>query len=308
MSPPNRSTPSPARGPALLARAIVVVTVLLIGLGGMVTSTGSGMAFRDWPLADGSLWPGDMELAELLEHSHRALATLLGLMVLTLTIWVGLRESRAWLRKLTVGALGLVVVQGIIGGLGVLENLPVANSTAHGILAQLTLCTLATVAFSLSPVWGIRIPCAVGIARTARKLCAVAVALVLVQILVGAVARHGGSPMALWTHAGFSMVVALAILFANAFCSGRLANVPGIGRNTRWTLGILLTQLLLGFVALTVRTGKDPANIDSLGRSALLTSHVIVGTILLLVSTLLMLRVFRNLDADDPQAEGAPIP
>lgn len=299
MSPPNRSSHSPARSPALLARVIVAITVLLIGLGGMVTSTGSGMAFRDWPLADGSLWPGDMELAELLEHSHRVLATLLGLMVLTLTIWVGLRESRTWLRKLTVGALGLVVVQGIIGGLGVLENLPVANSTAHAILAQLTLCTLATVAFALSPVWGVRIPVAVGIARSARKLCAVAVVLVLVQILIGAVARHGGSAMALWTHAGFALAVAMAVLFANAFCSGRLANVPGIGRNSRWTLGILLAQLVLGFVALAVRTGKDPANIDFLGRSALITSHVIVGAILLLANTLLLLRVFRNLDVEN---------
>lgn len=262
------------------------------------------MAFRDWPLADGSLWPGNMELAGLLEHSHRALAALVGLLVLILTVWVGLRERRIWVRRLTVGALGLVVVQGIIGGVGVLKNLPVASSTAHGVLAQLTLGTLMTIAFALSSAWGIRVPTDAGVARSARRLCSVAVVLILVQILVGALARHGGSPLALWTHAFFSLAVAIAVLLANSYCSGRLGEVPGVKGNSRWALGILLTQLVLGFAALAVRTGKDPANIAFLGRSALITSHVIVGAVLLLLSIALMLRMFRNLEAGGSVASG----
>ena len=49
-------TPSSAatsRAAYRLAVVMVACTVLLITLGGMVTSTGSGMAFRDWPLANG---------------------------------------------------------------------------------------------------------------------------------------------------------------------------------------------------------------------------------------------------------------
>jgi cytochrome c oxidase assembly protein subunit 15 len=285
--------------------AVVATTVLLIGLGAMVTSTGSGMAFADWPLADGSVWPQGMELDGLLEHSHRVVGALVGLMVLVLTIWVGRREARAWLRKLTTGALGLVVIQGVVGGFGVLKNLPVANSVAHGVLAQLTLCALGTVAFALSPAWNLRVPVDSSRARLARKLCVIAVALVFVQTLLGAMARHSDNAAALWSHVAFALVVALAVLITSAYCSGRFPEVPDMGRNGRWILGILITQLVLGFVALAVRTGKDPSNITSLGRSALISSHVLVGSVLVLLCAVLMLRGFRNLAVTGDVVTGA---
>ena len=72
-----------------------------------------------------------------------------------------------------------------------------------------------------------------------------------------------------------------------------------MGRNGRWMLAVLITQLLLGFVALAVRTGKDPDNIAALGRSALISSHVVVGSVLALLCTVLMLRCLRNLEAGD---------
>lgn len=303
MSPPD--TPRRvASGLRTLARVQVGAVVALIALGGMVTSTGSGMAFADWPLANGSLWPAEMGLDGLFEHCHRILGALVGLIALTLAVWVGLRERRGWLRKLTVGALGLVVVQGILGGRGVLQGLPVANSVAHGVLAQLTLCTFVTVAFALSPAWERRVPTPPETARIARWLSAIAVVLIITQILVGAVARHGGSTTALWTHVVLAMAVALGVLFSSSYCSGRLEAVPGVRQNTRWILGILAAQLLLGFTALAVRNGKDPGNIHFLGRSALITSHVVVGSALALTATLLLLRVFRNLDAPSAVAAG----
>ena len=297
----NRSDRSSnATGAYPLAVLSVVTTVCLIALGGMVTSTGSGAVFPDWPLASGSVWPADMGWDGLLEHSHRALGAAVGLMVLVLTIWVGRSEPRSWLRKLTVAALGLVVVQGIIGGLGVLQGLPFANSVAHGVLAQVTLCTLATVAFAISPAWNVQVAANPGTTRLARKLCVVALALILGQILLGAIARHSDSSSrwaqtALWSHVALAFAVALSILIASAYCGGRFGEVPGMRRNTRWVLAILLTQLVLGFAALAVRVGKDPGNIHYLGRSALITSHVLVGGVLFLLSTLLMLRVFRSL-------------
>ncbi len=78
-----------------------------------------------------------------------------------------------------------------------------------------------------------------------------------------------------------------------------------MGRNGRWILALLITQLVLGFVALAVRTGKDPSNITSLGRSALISSHVLVGSVLVLLCAVLMLRGFRNLAVTGDVVTGA---
>ena len=58
---------------------------------------------------------------------------------------------------------------------------------------------------------------------------------------------------------------------------------------------MLLSQLVLGFVTLAVRTPKHEASTESLGRACVQTAHVLVGASLLLVVTLLVARAFRNL-------------
>ena len=74
-----------------LAKCYVVLTLALILVGGMVTTSGAGMAFQTWPLSDGSVnppgWTQDMLKA--LEHSHRLIATLTAIMtaVLGCALW-----------------------------------------------------------------------------------------------------------------------------------------------------------------------------------------------------------------------------
>lgn len=64
-----------------LAKCYVALTFTLILIGGMVTTSGAGMAFETWPLSDGSVnppgWTQDM--AKTLEHSHRLVATLVAI-------------------------------------------------------------------------------------------------------------------------------------------------------------------------------------------------------------------------------------
>src|SRR5690242_20766835 len=75
-----------------------LATLGLIGLGGLVTSHEAGMSVPDWPNSYGynmflfppSKWIGGI----LYEHTHRLWASIVGLLVIALTRWLGGRASR----------------------------------------------------------------------------------------------------------------------------------------------------------------------------------------------------------------------
>lgn len=282
-------------GPRRLAVALVVATVVLIGFGAMVTSTGSGMAFADWPLSDGQLMP-ERSLTDLdafLEHFHRIIATLVGAMMVALLIWITVRApERPRLRRWAGLGLLLVIVQGIVGGAGVLKNLPLLTSATHGVLAQVTLATFSTIALALTPDWNTRTRAPAHLCRRSRRLCTVGLVALLVQLTLGAIARHSHQPHALWTHVGLAAVVFLLVLVAIG-ASGVHGDVPRVKALGRWLLSLLVVQIALGFVALMVRTGKHPENIDALWRSSLISAHVLIGALLMLCMAQLAARVFR---------------
>src|SRR5438046_5198320 len=100
-----------------------VATLLLICSGGMVTSKNVGLAVPDWPTTFGynmflfpvSKWVGGI----LFEHTHRLIASAVGLLTIILAIWLWRSESRRWVRILGLIALAGVILQGILGGLRV---------------------------------------------------------------------------------------------------------------------------------------------------------------------------------------------
>src|SRR5205809_5732156 len=75
-----------------------LVTLGLIAVGGLVTSHEAGMSVPDWPNSYGynmflfppSKWIGGV----LYEHTHRLLASTVGLLIVALMRWLGGRESR----------------------------------------------------------------------------------------------------------------------------------------------------------------------------------------------------------------------
>ncbi len=58
---------------SLLTKTTALATLLLIFIGSLVTSTGSGLAVPDWPLSYGMLFP-PMVGGILYEHGHRMAA------------------------------------------------------------------------------------------------------------------------------------------------------------------------------------------------------------------------------------------
>jgi hypothetical protein len=98
--------------PCWLSRFAIVAAASvapLIFIGGLVTSTNSGMAVPDWPNTFGSnmfLYPlGPRARPDIyLEHAHRLFGTLGGLSVLTLAVWSAVAYPSALLRRAFLAA------------------------------------------------------------------------------------------------------------------------------------------------------------------------------------------------------------
>jgi heme A synthase len=120
---------SPSISPALAGLAVLttVLTWFLIILGGVVHGTGSSLACPDWPTCHGTLMP-EMVGGVAIEHSHRLLASTVGFLSILLVIF---SWGHKGLRHLSLFALGLVIFQGVLGGITVLLKLPPAVSIGH---------------------------------------------------------------------------------------------------------------------------------------------------------------------------------
>src|SRR6056297_3286886 len=95
-------------------KIVVFFAVLLIWWGAATTTKQAGMAFADWPLSLGSVNPEGWlsRMVPFLEHSHRLLATLTGLLVLALFSWAYAKSGKRTLEVVLL-VIFLAVVFGI---------------------------------------------------------------------------------------------------------------------------------------------------------------------------------------------------
>ena len=135
-----------------LAWSAATVTYLLIVLGAIVRITGSGMGCGEhWPLCYGRLLP-PLDLPTLIEYGHRLAAAAVSVLVTALAVWAW------WLRRgagsgeryspdrTSYVALGLLVVQVLLGAVTVKLQLPPWMVIPHFGTAILLLATLIVVA------------------------------------------------------------------------------------------------------------------------------------------------------------------
>src|ERR1039457_4360158 len=111
------------------SKILCVMTLFLIILGALVKSTESGLSVPDWPTTYGKFmfaYPlNKMAGGIKYEHTHRMLASIIGLLTLILTIWLLLvKDIPAWVKRLGIFAFVTVVAQGVLGGLTVRFFLP----------------------------------------------------------------------------------------------------------------------------------------------------------------------------------------
>jgi heme a synthase len=163
-------------------------TLFLIFAGGLVTSTGSGLAVPDWPLSYGMLMP-PMVGGIFFEHGHRLIAATVGFLTLVLALWTARTERRTSVRRLAWSALGVVIAQGVLGGLTVLFLLPTSVSVSHACLAQTFFCLTIALAYSTSREWLAAAPLEIDGAGVSNA-ATFATGVVFVQLLLGALMRH----------------------------------------------------------------------------------------------------------------------
>ena len=135
------------------------VTFLLIIAGALVTSNDAGLSVPDWPTSFGSLYKIPHLVGGVkFEHTHRMIAQFVGFLSIILAVWTWRADPRRWMKYLGLTALGLVIAQGILGGLTVLFYLPPAVSSAHAALAQTFFCVVVLIALFTGQNWVEEIP------------------------------------------------------------------------------------------------------------------------------------------------------
>ncbi len=294
-------TPATAHAPWRHRLTILTLasTLVLIFIGGLVTSTGSGLSVPDWPLSYGMLMP-PMVGGIFYEHGHRMAATAVGFLTLVLAIWTSRAEPRPGIRRLAWGALAAVVVQGILGGLTVIYLLPTPVSVVHACLAQTFFCLVIALAYTTSREWGAAAP--VADSAGMRGAATVATAVVFLQLLLGAVMRHTGAGLAIpdfplafgrilppfaesavvihFSHRIFALLVTAAV--ATLAVRARRSGDPRFVRPATLALALSLGQIGLGAATVLLEKAVIPT-----------TAHVATGAAILGTCFFIALRAIR---------------
>jgi heme a synthase len=280
-------------------------TMALIFAGALVTSTGSALAVPDWPLAFGKLIPV-LRGGVRFEYGHRVVAAIVVILTAVLAVWTFRGERRRWVRNAALAALGLIIVQAILGGVTVLLGLPLAVAVAHAATAQAFFCLTVALAIFTSPRF-IRAECRrEGPTRVPlAALCVITTGVIFLQILVGAMMRHLGAGLAIPDFpTSFGALippmwnVSIAVNFAHrcgavvvtVFVLWTVIRVLGGHRYEAWLtrpaavlLALLVVQLFLGAFTMWSARAVLPT-----------TAHVTVGAAVLATSVALMIRAWRT--------------
>ena len=328
-----------AKGLHLWALLTLAATYLLLCSGGIVTSKGAGMTVPDWPTTYGynmflfpvSKWVGGI----FYEHTHRLIASGVGLMTLVLAAWIFAADGRRWVKTLGAAAFVAVCLQGVLGGLRVTlykDELGIF----HALLAQSFLCAVGILAVATSAgfrrgAWDFYNPDPV-----LRRLVSITTVLVFVQLGLGATMRHEHAGLSIpdfplaygkWipdtspaaiaainvartadaqvpTNALFIWVqmthraLALVILLGVVAVFQRAATASRLRATKSWSsvwLGLVVAQALLGAWTIWSNKAADVA-----------TAHMALGALILLLGVLFSFRLFRAAGAQrfrvsDPQ-------
>jgi cytochrome c oxidase assembly protein subunit 15 len=275
------------------------VTFCLLIAGALVTSNDAGLSVPDWPTSFGSIYKiPHMVGGVRFEHTHRMIAEFVGLLTIILAIWTWRVEKRRWMKALAVAALGTVVAQGVLGGLTVLFYLPPAISSAHAALAQTFFCIAVVIALFTGRRWVEEVPEVEADSRRPSliTLTLFSIFVVYVQLILGAMFRHHG--MSWWPHVVNALLVALVLTWTAVRALAVYSKIAAVRRPAITLLGLLITQLCLGFVAFLTRVawGRDAVQ-PELPMVLSTVAHVAVGALLLATAVVLAIQVWRHVPA-----------
>ena len=284
---------------AAFVRVAIVSVLLLLVVGGLVTSTGAGLAVVDWPNSFGYnmfLYPfSRMTGGIYYEHAHRLFGALVGLTTLVLAVHLQLREPRAWVRRLGWSVLAMVVIQGLMGGLRVTGGLTLSTSPQamrpsialamiHGVFGQLVFGTLVALGAFTSATWrGNAEPTRRRSARIDQALAWLLVAVLFAQLILGAAQRHLSTM--LMVHIAFGVAVVAPVALHVGFRAwGTNAGQRPLRRVGLGLAIAVALQLGLGLAAFAATRGSP----GQAGEVLLTTAHQGFGAVLLALAVTLL--------------------
>jgi cytochrome c oxidase assembly protein subunit 15 len=269
-----------------VAVATAAATFVLILAGGLVTNTGNALAVPDWPTTFGHnmfTFPWSAMVGGIfLEHTHRLLGALVGL--LTLALAALLWPSGGMLRALGMSAVAAVIVQGVLGGLRVVL-VEYRIAVVHGALAQAFFALVVVIAMLTSGAAGERTRGS-ALEPVLRTLTLAVAALVYVQIVLGAFLTHLGW---LELHLGGAVLVATIVPMVTAHL--RRTGDPVVRPLAIVLASLLVLQLALGAGAWLVRfTSMMPPGGPAVAL-AFPVAHRLAGGLMLAAAVMLAVRV-----------------
>jgi cytochrome c oxidase assembly protein subunit 15 len=334
----NQTRASFSPWPHRAAVALCCAAFPLIWLGGLVTTYDAGMAVPDWPTTYGYnlfLYPwqtwllGPFDL--FIEHGHRLLGAAVGLLGIGLVVSVMAWDVRRAMRYAAAILLGMIVAQGVMGGLRV--RLDERNlALVHACLGMATFAFAAAMAVVTSRYWregSIRRlvssdvshaagpadgtasgPAALAGQRVLRA-AALTAALVFVQVILGAMLRH--VPVAA-TPAYFQLAVILHVVLGLAVMAHAVSLVlrgerlpreaARLANSIRLMGALIVVQIALGGATWVLNYGwpwwlsevsfaaSYTIRASSLAQAMVTTLHVAVGALILAVSVVSALRAW----------------
>lgn len=278
------AAPAPAALPAAdplarrLTTAVSVLTFIVIVAGANVTTTLSGDAIPTWPWG---WFTSDTGVA--IEMSHRFVA---GALVASTAMlwWASRRTGDRSLRRIAFASFGIVVIQAVLGGIRVLVG---AEDEAHGSLPALkilhatlgqTFYLLAVAASSLASDWWAttkeRPLEDSGLAM--MRASGLAILFLLLQILLGALGRHG--VIAPEFHAVFALIPMILAARLVLVSSSDIPRDVELFRGPSALMGFLVAlQLALGIASYIVTSETpDPLKRD-LSQIITINAHVAIS-------------------------------
>jgi cytochrome c oxidase assembly protein subunit 15 len=249
------------------------------------------------------------------EHGHRLIGATVGFLVTVLAIWLATRDPRRWVKYMGLAAWIGVVIQGVMGGLRVIDK-SLALAVIHGCFAQAFFCLLVALVAVTSRSWlqpgapsqGKRAEPADDAALVWATTGAVLV--IYIQLILGAVLRHTQTT---WIpHLSWAVMVGLAIMTATRYVYQHPVARRSLSSHVVGLIVMYGTQLVLGLATLLViypMWSEGLRNPQTFAQTWLPTIHLGVGAGILGLAASLAVRARRlagRADSLATRAEGVP--
>lgn len=281
------------RGTRALAWAVLVSNILIVGTGGLVRLTGSGMGCETWPYctADSLVPTQELGIHGLIEFGNRTLTGVLVIVALLAFVSVArLTPRRPDLTGLTLAVGAGIILQAVIGGITVWMHLHPSIVGLHYLISAALVALSAVYVHRVHAAPGPRrrvVPS--GYAALVHLTSGAVLVTVVVGILLTGAGPHAGDDQAarngldpvFWQHVhSWPAYVTLALTLAIFALSFRMPRETALPRWTGLLLAVELVQIGVGLWQ--ARTGLP---------IALVNIHMVLAVCLVAAMTAVVLHL-----------------